>query len=207
MKCAIYCRVSTEEQDPEKQKEDCLKFAESRGYEIEGVYLERVSGFKDVERLQYELVKQKAFAGEIQAVVVWAFDRWVRNRDTLIEDVSILRQYGCKLHSVKDAWLEAINIEGSIGKTIREFLLGLRGSMDEMESQRKSERTRMAYQSHKGGRWGRKSLPTRVIDDVKRLHDEGLSIRKIADTVTYYDKHRNVKNISIGAVHKIIAQK
>jgi len=176
MKTALYLRVSSIEQDPEKQKEECLKFAESRGYEVEGVYLERLSGFKDIDRPKYELVKKKALAGDINSVVVWSLDRWVRNRDTLLDDVTFLRACGCKLHSVQEVWLESVNIEGSLGKTIQEFLLGLIGSLAEMESQRKAERTRMAYQSHKGRKWGRKSLPERVIDDVKRLHDEGLSI-------------------------------
>lgn len=212
MKVAIYLRTSTKEQHPENQKEECVRFANNRGYQIEGIYLEHISGFKDVERTKYDEIKQKAFRGEINGVVVWALDRWVRNRDTLLEDVIALNQYGCKLHSVKEAWLEAINIDGSIGKTIREFLLGLVGSIAEMESQRRSERVKIAYaryenDNRKYKRWGRKQLPQRVIDEVLVLNKEGLSLRDIAKRVSYFDKNNKPKLLSVGSVHKIISKK
>lgn len=207
MKSAIYVRTSTTEQHPEKQEKECITFSQSRGYEVEGIYQEQISAFKKVERPVYELLKQKAYRGEINAVVVWALDRWVRNRDTLLEDVTLLKGYGCKLHSVKDSWLESINIEGPLGKSIQEFLLGIVGSMAQMESQLKSERIRMAYLNHNGRKWGRRSLPDRAIADIKQLHGEGKSIRQISNTVTYYDKNKNLKKVSIGAVHKTLSGK
>ena len=116
MRAAIYVRTSTIDQKPENQIEPCKKLALSRGYEIEGIYIERLSGYKDISRPEYEKIKNKAHLGEINAVVCWALDRWVRNRDTLIEDVSSLKSCGCNIHTVKDAWLEAINIEGPLDK-------------------------------------------------------------------------------------------
>lgn len=207
MKVAIYCRTSTTEQDPEKQLIACRKFCENRGYEIESEYLEQLSGFSQKTRPQYDIIKSKAFRGEIKAVVVWALDRWVRNRDTLLEDVTTLRNYGCKIHSVQEEWLEAVNIDGALGKTIQDFLLGLVGSIAEMESQRKSERTKMAFASKKGKKWGRRSLPQRVHDDVLRLHAEGKSMRWMSQNVYYYDKNKNKKKLGLGSVHKIISQK
>ena len=205
MKTAIYLRTSTREQFPEKQKEECIIFAKARGYEIEGIYEEQLSGFKDIVRPQYEAVKEKARTGKINAVIVWALDRWVRNRDTLLEDVTILRNYGVKLHSVKEAWLEAVNIDGSLGKTIQDFLLGLIGSLAEMESQRKSERTIMAYKN-RTGRWGRKNIPQKTKEAIVELYKQNKSYSQICSKVFYYDKNGNEKYISKGAVHKIIAE-
>ena len=209
MKAAIYIRTSTTEQVPENQIKSCQDFAVSRGYEVEGIYKEQLSGFKDIERPQYNLVKNKAFKGEINAVIVWALDRWVRNRETLLDDVTLLRNYNCKLHSVQEAWLEAINIEGSLGKTIQDFLLGLIGSIGEMESSRKSERVKIAFERYKKEnrtykKWGRKALPQRVVDEVLKLNESGVSMRKIQKSVFYYDKNKNQRNLSLGAVHKII---
>lgn len=204
MKTAIYIRTSTKEQFPEKQKKECLEFAKNKGYEIEGVYEERISGWKNVEREKYELIKEKARIGKIQAVIVWALDRWIRNRDTLLEDVSILKNYGCKLHSVKEAWLEAINIEGSIGKTVQDFLLGLLGSIAELESQRKSERAKMAYDNYTDDKWGRPEMKDDVRNQIIELHKQKISIRKIAKQVCYYDKNNNKKFVSTGYVHKCI---
>lgn len=214
-KAIIYLRTSTEDQEPENQKRECLEFAKNRGYEIEEILLEKLSGFKQVERPKYEKVKEMARKGEIKAVIVWALDRWVRNRDTLLEDTTILKNYGCKIHSIKEAWLEAINIEGPLGKTIQEFLLGLMGSMGEMESKRKSDRVRLAIRkengvtkSYKGNKWGRKNLSKQTIQKVLDLKKDNpkISIREIASQVVYYDKNNNAKNISRSAVHKLLSE-
>ena len=181
MKAIIYLRTSTEEQEPENQKKECLEFAKNRGYEVTEVLLEKISAFSGELRPNYERVKASARNGEIQAVIVWALDRWVRNRDTLLDDVTILRNYGCKIHSVKEAWLEAINIEGSLGKTIQDFLLGLIGSLAELESQRKSERVKIAYKNHKGKKWGRPKVHTNKIKIILEQLNEGFSYRKIKE--------------------------
>ena len=95
MKAAIYVRTSTTEQHPENQIQDCVKFAEKKGYQVEGVYVEKLSAYKQILRPEYEKVKEKARTGQIQAVIVWARDRWVRNRAALMPDVTYLRNYGC----------------------------------------------------------------------------------------------------------------
>ena len=210
MNCAIYLRTSTLEQHPEAQLQVCKQFAESRGYNIVQIYEEKLSGFKtDIIRPEYEAVKKSAFTGEIKAVVVWALDRWVRNRETLIDDVVVLRSYGCKLHSVQEQWLEAINIDGPLGKTIQEFLLGLIGSLGEMESQRKSDRVKLAYQrikkeDRKYKKWGRRELSNRVEKEVIEMYKRGYSQRQISNTVIYYDSNKNEKFISLGKVNAII---
>ena len=211
MKAVIYTRTSTAEQFPEKQITECRAFAEQRGYEIIDIFQEKLSGFKQIERPLYDNIKRLAHQGEIQAVIVWALDRWVRNRDTLLEDVTTLRNAGVKLHSVKEQWLEAINIEGGLGKTIQDFLLGLIGSLAELESQRKRERTLMAYNHYKKEerkykKWGRKELPERVKQEVRELYKTGMGLRGISESVFYYDKHSNRINLSIGSVHKIITK-
>lgn len=194
MRAIVYLRVSTEEQEPENQKKECLEFAKNRGYEVTEVLLEKISAFSGEVRPDYDKVKELARKGEIQAVIVWALDRWVRNRDTLLEDVTILRNYGCKIHSVKESWLEAINIEGSLGRTIQEFLLGLIGSIAEMESQRKSERVKIAFKNHKGKKWGRPKTHTNKIKIILDLHKQGLSYRQINEKT----------GLSIGKISELI---
>lgn len=196
MRVAIYLRTSTNEQFPEKQKAECEEFAKNRGYEIQEVHYEQISAYKEKVRPEYEKIKEKARKGEIQAVIVWALDRWVRNRDTLLEDVIILRNYGVKLHSVKEAYLEAINLEGPLGKTIQEFLLGLIGSIAEVESTRKSDRVKMAYKNHKGN-WGRKSTHTNKKKIVWELRSKGESLRSISKTT----------GLGLGTVQKICSEK
>jgi DNA invertase Pin-like site-specific DNA recombinase len=207
MKAAIYLRTSTKEQFPEKQKGECLILAKRNGYSIdeEDIHIEKLSAFKDIQRPEYEKIKKKASNRQIQAVIVWALDRWVRRKDTLLEDVIVLKTYGVKLHSVKESWLEAINIEGVLGKTIQDFLLGLIGSLAEMESQRKSDRMKMAYKNRTGN-WGRKPIPKITKEKIIELHKKGIKIRDICNEVYYYDKNKHKKNVSSGLVHKTIAE-
>ena len=89
-----------------------------------------------------------------------------------------------------------MNIDGSIGKTIQEFLLGLSGSLAEIESQRKSDRIKIAFQNHKGKKWGRPSIHTNKKKIVWQLRDEGLSIRKIAEKT----------KLSVGKVSQICSE-
>lgn len=207
MKVALYARVSTNEQEAENQVAPCLEFAKQRGFDIssDDIHLEKLSGFKDIERPEYEKVKEKARTGQIKGVIVWALDRWVRNRDTMLEDTTILKSYGCSIYSVKEAWLEAINIPGPMGKTIQDFLLGLIATTAELESQRKSDRVKIAYANRKGS-WGRKSLPDRVWNEVNTHYAAGKSMRWIADNVHYYDKNKNEHKPGLGTVHKIIKE-
>jgi DNA invertase Pin-like site-specific DNA recombinase len=193
-KAIIYLRTSTKEQNPENQRSECLLFAKNRGYEVVDVLVEELSGFKDIIRPEYDKVIEKARKGEIQAVIVWALDRWVRRRDTLLEDVIILRNYGTKLHSVKEAWLEAINIDGALGRTIQDFLLGLIGSIAEMESQRKSDRVKIAFKNHKGKKWGRPKVHTNKINVILELQRQGLSYREMEEK----------SGLSIGAISKVL---
>lgn len=198
MKAAIYLRTSTEEQNPELQQKPCEEFAQSRGYDVAGVFLEQLSGYKQVSRPFYDKVKEMARNREIDAVIVWALDRWVRNRDTLLDDVVVLRNYGVKIHSVKEAWLEAINIDGPLGRTIQDFLLGLVGSLGEIESQLKSERIKMAFThwkkvKHGHKSWGRPKIHTNKKKLIYELLDYGISYRQISARF----------NISLGEISKI----
>ncbi len=201
----IYIRTSTTEQTPEKQLEECKQLATARGYNMGMVHSEQLSGYKQIDRVKYNLIKERARQGKINAVIVWALDRWVRNRDTLLEDVTALKQYGVKIHSVQEDWLEAINIEGSLGRTIQEFLLGLIGSLAEMESQRKSQRMKMAYKTHTGNKWGRPKL-NKVDNEILKLFNEGKTMKQISEEVYYWDRNKNKKYISIGYIHKTLTK-
>ena len=183
----IYLRVSTKLQDENKQLEDCKKYCDNHGWILNSVFQERVSAFKkDIDRPEQDKVFALANLGEIKHIIVWAFDRWIRNRETLITDVTKLTTMGCKIHSVKDDWLEAINIEGPLGATIREFMLGLVGSLAEMESQRKSERVTLG-KKNSSVKQGRKNI--RVDEDkVIELYKELNSSRKVA--IEYNKLHR-----------------
>lgn len=208
MKCAIYLRTSTTEQNPDNQKAECLEYAKNKGYEVspDHIFVEQLSAYKNIERPKYEEVKILAKTSKIKAVIVWAIDRWVRNKSTLLYDATELRNYGCKLHSVKEPYLETINIDGPFGETINDLLLGLVGSMAQIESQRKSERVKIAFQNHKGKKWGRPKTLKEVDDWIIELFLENKSIRQIKKLIQYHDRNKKEKGVSVGYVHKCISE-
>lgn len=181
-RAAIYMRTSTVEQHPENQLNACRAFAHSRGYHVSGEYIEQLSGWKqDVERPKYEEVKRRAHAGEIDAVIVWALDRWARNMDRTLEDVAFFATRGVKFHSVQESWLEEVNVEGPLGEAIRRFLYGMKAAMAQMESDRLSERTKAGLERAraKGKRLGGKPAQFNRYRAAQLLK-EGWSLRQIA---------------------------
>ena len=209
MRTVIYLRTSTIDQHPENQLNDCLEFANSRGFSINkdnDIFIEKLSAWKkEVKRPLYEEIKQLAHEGKINAVIVWALDRWVRDRDSLLDDITFLTSRHVKIYSVKESYLEAVNIEGPIGKTIKDLLFGLIGSIAEIESQRKSERIKIAFQNHKKCDWGRPGISKSLELKVMQLRNQGLSIREIeAQKLEYKTKEGNIKYLKKSKINKII---
>ena len=90
MKAAIYCRVSTEDQEREgtslqSQLDSCLKLARERDYEVpeEFTVMETYSGLS-LERPKLDELREWVRNGEIDTVVAYTFDRLSRDPVHLI---------------------------------------------------------------------------------------------------------------------------
>ncbi len=102
---AIYCRVSTSDQDVARQERDLVEYAARAGYEVAGVYKETLSGIRKargkqpVERVRVIALAQRR---EIDAVLVTELTRWGRSTQDLMNtmgelaswDVSLIAQTG-----------------------------------------------------------------------------------------------------------------
>lgn len=81
-RCAIYTRVSTQEQERgyslPAQVMDCRAYAERQGYAVVRVLQESDSG-RDPLRTKVQLLLQLAEAGKFDVLVVWRRDRLARN--------------------------------------------------------------------------------------------------------------------------------
>ncbi|MCL5018666.1 MAG: recombinase family protein [Candidatus Pacearchaeota archaeon] len=200
-KAIIYLRVSTKEQNENLQLDDCINYCKNHNFEIVGTYQERVSAWKEnIVRAERDKVIEEIHLGKANHIVVWAFDRWIRKRDTLIDDINALLNLGCKLHSVKDSWYESINVEGPLGRTIREFMLGLIGSIAEMESQRRSERIWLGKQNTKKKQGPKFKLSEENIKEIINFYSSFKSLRKTAEE--YNKIHK--PHISYGTVSHVI---
>ena len=145
MKVAIYCRVSTIEQDATNQLLALEKWAQDRGWEVAEVYLEHESAWKDGHQRELARLKQDAAKRKFELVLIWALDRLSREGAAAILNlINTLKVYGVKVYSYQESWTEA---PGDIG----EVLYAIAGWVARMESERRSERTKAALAKLKAG--------------------------------------------------------
>ena len=101
----LYCRVSTSDQDNDRQERDLRAYAERAGFEIVGVFRETLSGIRKAKGKQaIERKKVMALAQDRQmdAVLLTELTRWGRSTHDLMDtlgqlaswDVSLIAQTG-----------------------------------------------------------------------------------------------------------------
>jgi DNA invertase Pin-like site-specific DNA recombinase len=104
-KVAIYCRVSTSDQDNDRQERDLRAYAERAGYEVVAVFRETLSGIrksKGKQPVERKRAMALAQAREVDAVLVTELTRWGRSTQDLMDtlgqlagwDVSLIAQTG-----------------------------------------------------------------------------------------------------------------
>jgi len=208
----IYIRTSTEEQTPEIQLGDISTLIP---LEDAIVFTEQLSAWKESTiRPEFEKLKALIKRRNVETIYVWSLDRLFRNRKRLVEFLSFCKNYDVSVVSYNQKWLSAIQqMEQPWNEIVYDLMLQVVGWIAEDESKLKSNRVRMAVRksdkgtySYKGKRWGRKPLPKQTVNRVLEEYNLGKTIRQIAKSVRVYDKNNKEKNISIGAVHKIIGQ-
>jgi len=203
-KAVIYLRVSTSDQDEENQLKECKRFCKSRGWKISDVFRDKgKSAFKGEQEAKDELLSD-ARKGKYDHIVVWALDRWTREgAQKLIEDINRLESWNVKLHSVQEEFLDQFNMEGELGNILREFIQKILAWQAEMESKKKGERVKAAYQRKKERNenkdWGRPEADFDVLKAKELREKEGKSWRKIAEEldtdVSYGTIRRKVKKV------------
>ncbi len=103
MKCAIYCRVSTDEQADNtslgSQEQACRNYAENRGLEVYQVYRDDYTGSR-IDRPELQNMLTAMRAGEFGAVVVNEISRWGRDERVLLDLKYILMRSNIELHIV-----------------------------------------------------------------------------------------------------------
>ena len=115
--CAIYLRVSTEDQNPENQKGDVKKLAEALGYKVIETYIDKDSGGYE-DRKEFQRMMTDAESGKFKMVFIWALDRFSRQGAgiTLVY-IERLRKAGVGLKSYQEQWIDTSD-EGNAELTI-----------------------------------------------------------------------------------------
>jgi len=133
---AIYCRVSTDNQEAEgtslqTQLEACLKYCRDKGYNVVYRFSEAYSGLT-LERPKLNELRELVRAGDIDIIVCYCLDRLSRNATHGV----ILRDELDKHHVILESVTEDID------KTpLGEAITYLRGTFSQIEAEKIRERT------------------------------------------------------------------
>lgn len=150
-KCAIYCRVSTEEQHPEKQEEYLKTYTKQENIEIYKIYTDVITGRKDTRpRLNEMLTDMRS--GLFDCIVAYKIDRLGRSTKHLL---TICEEcYNKNINLVFAT--QNIDTKTPVGKMFFTIL----GSIAEFESSLISERTKLGQSNAKNiGKRGKDKRP------------------------------------------------
>jgi DNA invertase Pin-like site-specific DNA recombinase len=181
MKVALYCRVSTstKEQTTENQRLELESYCDRMNYEIVKIYEDEVSGAKTREkRPAYNELCQDAFLKKFDAIIGWDVSRFGRSMKEFVSFLSDMDDKGIGVIAVKNG-LDTVSSSGRM-------MMKLIGVLEEWNREMLIERTNagLARTVANGTKLGRKSVLTPSIKRrIMGAKENGLSIRKIADTV------------------------
>lgn len=157
MKCAIYARVSTVDQEPENQLIELRRYAEVRGWSVEEYVDRGVSGARDSRPALDRLVAD-ARRRKVDVLLCWRLDRLGRNLRHLVVLLEELRTVGVAFVSLN----EGIDATTPAGK----LQLHILAALAEFERERIRERVKagLARAKAQGTRLGRPRVqPATVI--------------------------------------------
>lgn len=173
MRIVIYARVSTKDQSCDLQLRDLRSYCAARGFALLREYVDvGESGAKD-SRPQLNELMAAARKRQLDAVIVWRFDRFARSTKHLLLALEEFRSLGIQFISYQ----ENIDTSSPLGQALFTIVAAVAQLERDLIRERVSAGIRNARAS--GKQLGR---PRRVVnhDEVRRLRANGVSIRQIA---------------------------
>jgi DNA invertase Pin-like site-specific DNA recombinase len=170
---AIYARVSTLDQDPAMQLRELQAYARHRQLPIAATFIDQVSGATP-ERPELGRLWQAVRARQVDAVLVWKFDRFARSTKQLIDVLEEFRHLGVDFISIT----EQIDTSSPLGKAMFTVI----SAIAEFERALISERVRagIAKARANGKPHGRPRITTELIQEIRQMRRQGQSLQRIA---------------------------
>ena len=135
-----YLRVSTQEQDLEKNKDAILRLANDKNLGKVEWAEEKVSGTKDWRKRKLGEVLQSLNFGD--AIIVSELSRLGRSTLQILEIIKLAKEKGVSVHAVKGGW----SLNGTMESKI---VLTMLAMVSEIERDLISERTKEALRARK----------------------------------------------------------
>jgi putative DNA-invertase from lambdoid prophage Rac len=178
MKCAIYARVSTTDQNCEMQLRELREYCSRRGWEVGGEYVDTGWSGAKKSRPQLDKLMADARAHKVHCVAVWKLDRFGRSVSHLVESVQALRSAGVRFVCTSQG------LDTDESNPTAHLLFHILAAVAEFEREMIRERVKAgvkaaACQGRRGGR------PRAVFnrDRARELHASGLSLVAIGKTL------------------------
>src|SRR4051812_2700482 len=188
----IYCRISTDRAGDElgvqRQREDCQKLAQARGWNVVAVFSDDdLSAFKGKVRPGYDSLLEGLKAGTITAVVAWHPDRLHRSPVELEQFIDVVNAAGAEVATVMAG---GDDLGAAAGRKTARVVGAVARHESEQKSERiKRQREQMALQGRPhGGRraYGYDRSGSEVVDS------EAVMIREAAARVVKGDSLRTI---------------
>ncbi|EKU77408.1 recombinase family protein [Veillonella seminalis] len=165
-----YIRVSTKEQNIDRQKEELLKY----GVEERYLFIDRASG-KNIDRPEYQLLKRAL--RENDELFIHELDRLGRNKADILEELKYFKEKNIKVR-ILDVPTTLINYKehGETAKIMLEMinnlLIEVFSTLAEAELKKIHKRQREGIQAakEKGVKFGRPATP--ITDEFVKLYNE-----------------------------------
>lgn len=191
MKAALYARVSTTDkgQDPDLQLRELRRYAEARGWQIAGEYVDvGQSGAKD-RRPELDRLMDDARKRRVDLVLVWKLDRFGRSLRHLVNSLGELDALGVGFVSFS----ESIDLTTPAGRLMCHLLAAF--AQFERDLIRERVKAGISNARAKGKAHGRRSVfPETRLQDLADMRGRGMSIRAIAEAL----------GASTGCVHQTL---
>lgn len=190
IKAVIYSRVSSEgnRQDTERQTNELIEYANKMGYELVGVYEEKVSGFKKNEdRPIFSKMLEEIEKETIDKVLVWELSRIGRSVIQSLQNIQLLTDKKVSIY-IKNFNLETLN-DDKTPNSLSMFMVQILFSVANMEAQLTKSRMISGYRNHikNGGKVGRKT---------GSFETEKETLQKHTDVVKLLKKKLSIRHIS-----------
>lgn len=189
----IYARYSSSHQREESiegQVRECREYAEREGYNVLQVYADRAITGRTDERPEFQRMLADASKGVFQAILIYKYDRFSRNRYSFAVWETKLKKHGVKVISVRE------NVaEGAAGIVLKSVLQG----MAEWYSVDLSEKvTRGMKENALKAKWTSGTVPFGYTRDAEQRliidPERGEYVRQIFEKVLAGEKYVNIAN-------------
>jgi DNA invertase Pin-like site-specific DNA recombinase len=173
---ALYARVSTDGQDPELQLAALRAHVAHRGWELVEEYVDHGFSGAKARRPALDRLMEAAWAGRLQAVLVWRFDRFARSTKHLVTALDTFHSLNIAFISLQ----EQLDTSTPIGQAMFTII----GAMAQLERDIIRERVKAGLERarSRGARLGRPRVSTSSVQ-VAGLRRAGLSLGTIARRV------------------------